>query len=138
MKKTPFRRRFLTSVSVLATLAAAAIVAPTAQANDKLIELSKSNENWVMPGRTYDADNYSPMAQINTENVKELRPAWSFSDGVLNGHEGAPLVVNGKMFINGPFPNRTYALDLDIQARSSGSTIPSKAPQPRGRLLRRR
>jgi len=113
MKKTPFRRRFLTSVSVLATLAAAAIVAPTAQANDKLIELSKSNENWVMPGRTYDADNYSPMAQINTENVKELRPAWSFSDGVLNGHEGAPLVVNGKMFINGPFPNRTYALDLD-------------------------
>jgi methanol dehydrogenase (cytochrome c) subunit 1 len=33
--------------------------------------------------------------------------------GVLNGHEGTPLVVGGKIFVNTPFPNSVFALDLD-------------------------
>lgn len=61
MMKSPFRHRLLVSVSALAAMAVMQVAAPVARANDKLIELSKSNENWVMPGRTYDADNYSPM-----------------------------------------------------------------------------
>lgn len=32
---------------------------------------------------------------------------------MLHGHEGGPLVVNGIMYIHTPFPNITYAIDLD-------------------------
>ena len=75
-----------------------------ALANDALVELAKSPENWVMTGRDYNAQNFSPSTQITKENVGELRPAWSFSTGVLHGHEGTPLVVDGKMFVHTPFP----------------------------------
>ena len=63
-------------------------MAPMAQANEKLIELSEKDEYWVLPGKNYSAQNYSPLEQINVSNVQELRPAWSFSTGVLHGHEG--------------------------------------------------
>jgi len=76
--------KILTSASIGAVVVALQFCAPSAGANDKLIELSKSNENWVMPGRNYDGDNYSPDNQINTGNVKDLKVAWSFSTGVLN------------------------------------------------------
>ena len=79
-------RKILPSVSV-----AAVLVSSLASANEKVIQLSNSDENWVMPGKDYSSDNYSKM------NVEQLRSAWSFSTGVLNGHEGTPLVVNGKL-----------------------------------------
>jgi methanol dehydrogenase (cytochrome c) subunit 1 len=131
MKNIPVKRRFLTSVSLIAAAAALQLSAPFAMANDKLIELSKSNENWVMPARTYDADNYSPDTQINTTNVKQLKVAWSFSTGVLNGHEGAPLVVGGKMYINSPFPNNVFALDLDNPGKILWQYKPKQNPAAR-------
>ncbi|ABD87464.1 methanol/ethanol family PQQ-dependent dehydrogenase [Rhodopseudomonas palustris] len=81
-------------------------------ANDKLVELAKSNQNWVMPGKNYNSDNFSPMTQIDDKNVKQLKAAWSFSTGLLHGHEGAPLVVDGVMYVHTSFPNYTFALDL--------------------------
>ncbi len=38
---------------------------------------------------------YSKLAQINAQNVGKMQVAWMFSTGVLRGHEGSPLVVNG-------------------------------------------
>ena len=32
---------------------------------------------------------------------------------MLHGHEGGPLVVGGIMYVHTPFPNITYAIDLD-------------------------
>ncbi|HLU15067.1 MAG TPA: methanol/ethanol family PQQ-dependent dehydrogenase [Burkholderiaceae bacterium] len=102
-----------------------------AHANDKLIELSKSNSNWVLPGKDYSATNYSPMDQINKENVADLRPAWTFSTGVLNGHEGTPLVVDGVMYIHTPFPNNTYAVSLDEPGRILWSHKPKQSAAAR-------
>jgi len=99
--------------SLCAAVAASAICSQSVAANDKLVELSKRDENWVLPGKNYDENGFSPMTQINNNNVKDLRPAWSFSTGVLNGHEGTPLVVGNRMYVHTPFPNTTYALDLD-------------------------
>lgn len=105
------------SIRLTAAIAAALFLATPAVANDKLVELAKSEANWVMPGNNYDANNYSKATQINTRNVKELRPAWTFSTGVLNGHEGTPLVVGDRMYIHSPFPNNTFALDLNDPTR---------------------
>ena len=42
-----------------------------------------------------------------------MKPVWSFSTGVLRGHEGAPLVVGDTMYVHTPFPNIVFALDLN-------------------------
>jgi PQQ-dependent dehydrogenase (methanol/ethanol family) len=69
--------------------------------------------------QTVDAANtrYSPLDGITAENVARLQVAWTFSTGVLRGHEGAPLVVGAVMYVHTPFPNIVYALDLDHDGR---------------------
>ena len=81
-------------------------------ANDELLRLQQDATQWVMPGKNYASTRYSSLGQITTDNVKNLRPAWMFSTGVLRGHEGAPLVVGSTMYVHTPFPNTVYALDL--------------------------
>jgi len=34
--------------------------------------------NWMLYRRTYDGQGYSPLDQINTSNVKDLTPVWTF------------------------------------------------------------
>lgn len=58
--------------------------------------------NWMLYRRTYDGQGYSPLDQINTSNVKDLTPVWTFSTGVVEGHEAPPIVNNGVMFIATP------------------------------------
>lgn len=67
---------------------------------------------WTQQARDYANTRYSPLTQINKQNVGRLRMAWSFSDGQMYGHEGAPLVVGDTMYLVTPFPNIAYALDL--------------------------
>ena len=55
---------------------------------------------------------YSRLEQINTDNVKQLQPAWTFSTAIVRGHEAAPLVVINTMYVVTPYPNILYALDL--------------------------
>ena len=50
--------------------------------------------------------------QINKDNVGDLQVAWTFSTGVLRGHEGSPLVIGDMMYVHTPFPNTVFALDL--------------------------
>jgi PQQ-dependent dehydrogenase (methanol/ethanol family) len=95
-------------------LAGSALVlsAGYAAANDELIRLQKDPNQWVMPTGDYANHRYSTLSQINKDNVKNLRPIWTFSTGVLRGHEGAPLVIGDVMYVHTPFPNNVYALDL--------------------------
>jgi alcohol dehydrogenase (cytochrome c) len=58
--------------------------------------------NWMHYRRTYDGQGYSPLDQINTSNVKGLVPVWTFSTGVVEGHEAPPIINNGVMFIATP------------------------------------
>src|SRR5262245_34002772 len=44
-------------------------------------------ENWLMYRRTYDGWGYSPLEQITTGNVDSLVPVWTFSTGVIEGHQ---------------------------------------------------
>ena len=60
--------------------------------------------------RTYDGQGYSPLDQINTSNVKSLVPVWTFSTGVVEGHEAPPIINNGVMFVATP-AGQVIALD---------------------------
>lgn len=74
--------------------------------------IAPDDANWTMPTKDMAGTRYSGLSQIATDNVKDLRVAFTFSTGVNKGHEGAPLVVGGSMFIISPYPNIVYALDL--------------------------
>jgi PQQ-dependent dehydrogenase (methanol/ethanol family) len=80
---------------------------------DELAEMQKNADNWVMPAGNYANQRYSTLSDITTENVKDLKMAWSFSTGVLRGHEGNSLVIDGTMYVHTAFPNIVFALDLD-------------------------
>ena len=69
--------------------------------------------DWVMPTGDYANQRYSKLSQINASNVGSLKVAWTFSTGVLRGHEGAPLKIGSTLYVHTPFPNNVYALDLD-------------------------
>jgi lanthanide-dependent methanol dehydrogenase len=69
---------------------------------------------WPMPGADYSNSRYSELAQITPANAKNLRAAWTFSTGVLRGHEGQPLVVDNTMYLVTPYPNVSYAIDLTV------------------------
>ncbi len=73
---------------------------------------ARDDGQWRMPGRDYAATRYSGLASITASNAQRLRPVWTFSTGVLGGHEGQPLVVNNTMYVVTPFPNVLYAFDL--------------------------
>src|SRR5256885_16257346 len=68
--------------------------------------------DWPMPGKDYAATRFSDLRQVTGANAGRLRPVWTFSTGVLGGHEGQPLVVNNTMYVVTPYPNVLYAFDL--------------------------
>ncbi|MGH7153033.1 MAG: PQQ-binding-like beta-propeller repeat protein, partial [Acetobacteraceae bacterium] len=66
--------------------------------------------NWLLYRRTYDGHGFSPLRQITADNVKDLTPVWTFSTGVIEGHEAPPMVNNGIMFVATP-QDQVLALD---------------------------
>ena len=108
-------RRMLLFIASM-TLGAAVAVPSVVSANNEVMALSQNPDNWVMWGRTYDGQRYSPLNQINTENVGNLQVAWTFSTGVLRGHEGGPLVIGDTMWVHTPFPNKVFSINLSDQS----------------------
>lgn len=97
---------------LIALIATTFLVSTAAHANDELVRMQQDANQWVMPLGNYSSTRFSTLNQINAGNVKDLRVAWSFSTGVLRGHEGGPLVVGNMMYVHTPFPNKVFALDL--------------------------
>jgi PQQ-dependent dehydrogenase (methanol/ethanol family) len=94
---------------------AALAIPGTALANADVAKLIKDPKNWAMQAGNFENQRYSTLNQINKKNVKDLKVAWTFSTGVLRGHEGGPLVIGGMLFVHSPFPNKVFAIDLETQ-----------------------
>jgi PQQ-dependent dehydrogenase (methanol/ethanol family) len=99
-----------------------------AWANDDLQKLASDPKNWAMPTGDYANTRYSKLNQINKDNVKNLQAKWTFSTGVLRGHEGGPLVIGDVMYVHTPFPNIVYALDLNNDGRILWKYEPKQDP----------
>jgi lanthanide-dependent methanol dehydrogenase len=67
---------------------------------------------WTMAPGDYASTRFSPLAQVTAANVSQLKLAFTFSTGVEKGHEAAPIVANGTMYVVTPYPNYLYAFDL--------------------------
>ncbi len=111
-------RALLKATSIPLTVMLLVGVSPlAASANETLQELAGDANNWTMPTGDYANTRYSELDKINKDNVGNLQVKWTFSTGVLRGHEGGPLVVDDTMYVHAPFPNTVYALDLNNEGR---------------------
>ena len=99
-----------------------------AQANDELKVMQQNPAYWTMALGNYSGTRYSQLGQINKSNVGNLQVAWTFSTGVLRGHEGGPLVIGDRMYVHTPFPNIVYALDLNDDGRVIWRYEPQQDP----------
>jgi PQQ-dependent dehydrogenase (methanol/ethanol family) len=85
----------------------------TASASEELAKMAENPKDWVMQTGDYANTRYTKLKQITKENVKNLQVKWTFSTGVLRGHEGGPLIIGNVMYVHTPFPNTVFALDLN-------------------------
>ncbi|GLK66161.1 PQQ-dependent dehydrogenase, methanol/ethanol family [Paracoccus kondratievae] len=99
-----------------------------ALANDSVLAEIAKPEQWAIQTGDYANTRYSTLDKINKDNVKDLRVAWTFSTGVLRGHEGSPLVIGDIMYVHTPFPNNVYALDLNDNGKILWRYQPQQDP----------
>jgi alcohol dehydrogenase (cytochrome c) len=85
---------------------------------ERLLDARSEPQNWLTYYGAYDGQRYSPLDQINPENVARITPAWMFSFAAQGLHAGqttyafenSPIVVDGVMYITG-FDGWVWALD---------------------------
>ena len=78
---------------------AAANVPTIAVGVDRLLAAERDESNWLMYGHDYSNHAFSPLAQINRDNVKNLVAVWSFQTGTPDGLMATPLFVDGVIFL---------------------------------------
>lgn len=80
---------------------------------------AKQDDEWAAYGRDAGGTRYSPLAQINRDNVRQLKVAWTHNTGALEvkgrsahnaAFEATPLFVDGALYLTTPF-SRVIALD---------------------------
>jgi PQQ-dependent dehydrogenase (methanol/ethanol family) len=118
--------RKVLSAACLGAMATFAVGA--AYANEELTKMAQNPKDWVMPAGDYANTRYSKLNQITAANVGKIQVAWTFSTGVLRGHEGGPLVVGNMMYVHTPFPNKVYALDLSQENKIVWKYEPKQDP----------
>jgi quinohemoprotein ethanol dehydrogenase len=90
---------------------AAAAVKVAAVDTARLGAADSEPQNWFTGGRDQDGSYYSPLADINAGNVKQLGYAWSYDLGnPQRGQEATPIVVDGVMYTSGTW-GYVYAVD---------------------------
>ncbi len=95
------------------SIAMMSLALPGLTVADELLGMQENPETWVMSAGNYANTRYSQLDEINLDNVQDLEMAWSFSTGVLRGHEGNSLIIDDVMYVHTPYPNIVYALDLN-------------------------
>ena len=117
-------RKWANSTAAVALL----VCSSPAWANEDVIKLSSDPANWAIQSGDYSGHRYSKLDQITTDNVGQLKVAWTFSTGVLRGHEGGPLVIGNTMYVHSAFPNIVYALDLANEQKIIWKYEPKQDP----------
>jgi quinohemoprotein ethanol dehydrogenase len=91
--------------------AEARIRSATGAVDDTRLSAAASDPaNWLTYGGTYAEQRFSPLTEIDASSVARLGLVWSFETGQNRGHEATPLVVDGVLYVTGPW-SVVYALD---------------------------
>ena len=67
---------------------------------ERIIHADSEPGNWLSTGRTYSEQRFSPLKQINDQNVSKLGLAWYFDLDTKRGQEATPIIVDGTMYVS--------------------------------------
>ncbi len=71
--------------------------------DQQLLNAGQDSSNWLLHGRTYSNQRFSPLDQISASNVKNLQLVRLVQTGVVQSFETTPVVVNGIMYVTTPY-----------------------------------
>jgi quinoprotein glucose dehydrogenase len=85
------------------------------------VTTNNKSESWPTYGNDAGGNRYSPLTQVNSKNVKNLRPAWTFRTGELETYAGTnalskaafeatPVMVGNTLYFSTP-TSRVFAVD---------------------------
>lgn len=74
--------------------------APTGVTAQRILNADAEPENWMAHGRTLSEQRFSPLDQINVENVGGLGLAWYVDLDTNRGQEATPIIVDGTMYVS--------------------------------------
>lgn len=77
----------------------------------RIMQADANQGDWLSYGRNYSEDRFSTLDQIDASNVADLGLVWSYNLGTKRGVEATPLVVDGIMYLSGPW-SKVFALDV--------------------------
>src|SRR5215210_1673257 len=95
-------------MKLLAILAAIPLLAQVT--HQRILNAEKEPGNWLTYSGNFAGHRFSPLKQINEQNVAKLQPAWVYQSNSLQKFETTPLVVDGVMYIT-EAPSHVTALD---------------------------
>lgn len=76
----------------------------------RLLAADDNPGQWMSHGRTYSEQRYSPLKQINAENVEQLGLAWYGDFDTRRGQESTPIIVDGVVYVTTAW-SKVYAYD---------------------------
>jgi glucose dehydrogenase len=92
------RQRTTTALAAVVFAAGAAVSLDSQNPRPVASPQPKSSTDWPRYGGTLENDHYSPLAQVNRENVGRLQLAWQFDTGEEGGLQTSPIIVNGVLY----------------------------------------
>src|SRR5579885_2191113 len=93
---------------ICAALAASPLAAQISY--QRLLQSASEPQNWLTYSGSYKGWRYSPLSQVNRQNVASLKLAWVYQMITTHKIETTPLVVDGVMYVTEP-PSNVTALD---------------------------
>jgi len=70
--------------------------------DDMMRQADSNQKDWLLHGRNYSNQRYSPLDQITADNIKKLTPVALVQTGKTASFETTPIVVNGIMYATTP------------------------------------
>jgi len=71
---------------------------------------AQDGSNWLLNGRTFEEQHYSPLQQVTDKNAGGLGLAWSLDIDSGMGIVAEPIVVDGVIYVSAPL-SKVYAVD---------------------------
>ena len=95
---------------LICAVAAASAGGQARMTDERVQEESASGENWFLKGGNFRGEHYSPLGQVDDDNVGDLGLAWAADIDIPDGIATTPIVVDGVIYIGGAY-SIVYAVD---------------------------
>lgn len=102
--------RARTWLGVTAACLALAAFTPGGVTTQRLVNADKETGSWLLTGRTYADQRYSPLTQINQDSVGKLGLAWHHQFDTERGQEATPVMIDGVLYTTTTW-SKVYAFD---------------------------